>query len=318
MRARAVQRMQMGQEYGGQGKAAGGLLRRYIEKMAGLSRAQVSRRIQGYSASGRVRAATYRRRRFPSRYTRAGIELLAAVDEAHATLSGPATQAILKREFELYGKDEFQRLAAISNGHLCNLRKSQRYREQRLNHTRSRPSAVSIGERRKPDPRGQPGYLRVDTVPQGDSAHAKGVYYINAVDEVTRWQVTAATACMSEAYLIPVLEAMLRQFPFRILRFHSDNGSEFLKRTVAQLLGKLLIEQTKSRPRQSGDNGLLETTNGSVLRKHMGYGYIDQVHAEKINGFYRDHLNPYLNYHRPCAQPDAEIDRKGRGRAATG
>jgi hypothetical protein len=25
-------------------------------------------------------------------------------------------------------------------------------------------------------------------------------------------------------------------------------------------------------------------------------------------------LNPYLNYHPPCAQPDVEIDRKGRKR----
>jgi transposase InsO family protein len=81
--------------------------------------------------------------------------------------------------------------------------------------------------------------------------------------------------------------AMLRQFPFRILGFHSDNGSEFINKTVAQLLEKLLIEQTKSRPRQSGDNGLVETKNGAVIRKHIGYGYIDAGHADRINDFYR-------------------------------
>jgi transposase InsO family protein len=107
---------------------------------------------------------------------------------------------------------------------------------------------------------------------------------------------------------------MLRQFPFRIQGFHSDNGSEFLNRTVAQLLEKLRIEQTKSRPRHSGDNGLVETKNGAVIRKHIGYGYIGQAHAEKIDSFYRDHLNPYLNYHRPCAQPEVEIDPRGRKR----
>jgi transposase InsO family protein len=131
---------------------------------------------------------------------------------------------------------------------------------------------------------------------------------------VTQWQVAAATAKISEAYLLPVLEAMLRQFPFRIRGFHTDNGSEFLNRTVAQLLEKLHIEQTKSRPRKSGDNGLVETKNGWVIRKHIGYGYIDQTHAGKIDSFYRDHLNPYLNYHRPCAQPEVEIDAKGRKR----
>jgi len=261
-----------------------------------------------------VRIAAYRRRRFPPRYTGADVELLATVDEAHETLSGPATRAILKREFEVYGKGEFERLAKISNGHLYNLRASRRYRERRLNYTRTRPTTVQIGERRKPDPRGEPGYLRLDTVHQGDAPTARGVYHINAVDEVTQWQVAAATARISEAYLLPVLEAMLRQFPFRIQGFHSDNGSEFLNRTVAQLLEKLRIEQTKSRPRHSGDNGLVETKNGAVIRKHIGYGYIGQAHAGKIDSFYRDHLNPYLNYHRPCAQPEVEIDSRGRKR----
>ena len=309
-----VERVLIEQQYASLGKVARGLLRRYIEKMTGLSRAQVTRLIASYTACGQVRVATYVRHRFAPRYTRADIELLASVDEAHETLSGPATRSILKREFEVYGKREFEPLAEISNGHLYNLRASRRYRERRLNYTRTRPTTVSIGERRKPDPQGQPGYLRLDTVHQGDSPNAKGVYHINAVDEVTQWQVAAATARISEVCLLPVLEAMLRQFPFRIQGFHSDNGSEFLNRTVAQLLEKLRIEQTKSRPRHSGDNGLVETKNGWVIRKHLGYGYIDQAHAEKINGFYRDHLNPYLNYHRPCAQPEIEIDSKGRKR----
>jgi hypothetical protein len=44
----------------------------------------------------------------------------------------------------------------------------------------------------------------------------------------------------------------------------------------------------------------------------MGYGYIDAEHAEPIQHFYAQHLNPYLNYHRPCAQADVEVDEKGR------
>ena len=122
----------------------------------------------------------------------------------------------------------------------------------------------------------------------------------------------SATAHISEAWLEPVLAAMLRQFPFLILGFHSDNGSEFINQTIARLLNKLLIEQTKSRPRHSNDNGLVETKNGAVIRKHMGYGYIQAEHAERIQEFYSAHLNPYLNYHRPCAQADIEIDEKGR------
>ena len=302
------------QQYEKQGRKARGLLRRYLEKMTGLSRAQVTRLIARYRASGELQPAHYRRHRFPQRYTRADIELLATVDEAHETLSGPATRRILEREYQDYGKPEYQRLASISVAHLYNLRHQPRYRERRLNYTKTRPTAVSIGERRRPDPQGQPGYVRVDTVHQGDRPGAKGVYHINAVDEITQWEIVSATAHISEAWLEPVLAAMLRQFPFPIRGFHSDNGSEFINQTVARLLNKLLIEQTKSRPRHSNDNGLVETKNGAVIRKHMGYGYIHAEHAERIQQFYSAHLNPYLNYHRPCAQADIEVDDKGRQR----
>ena len=117
---------------------------------------------------------------------------------------------------------------------------------------------------------------------------------------------------ISEHYLEPALSAILAQFPFVIRGFHSDNGSEFINQTVARLLNKLMIEQTKSRPRHSNDNGLVETKNGAVIRKHIGWGYIDASHADRINQFYTAHLNPYRNYHRPCAQADVEVDAKGR------
>ena len=302
------------QQYQKQGRKARGLLRRYLGKMTGLSRAQVTRLIARYRANGELQPIGYRRHRFPQRYTGADVELLATVDAAHESLSGPATRRILQRAYQQYGQREYQRLASISVAHLYNLRQQPRYRERRRNYVKTKPTGVPIGERRRPDPQGQPGYLRVDTVHQGDQPGAKGVYHINAVDEVTQWQIVAATARISEAWLEPVLAAMLRQFPFRIRGFHSDNGSEFINRTVARLLNKLLIEQTKSRPRHSNDNGLVETKNGAVIRKHLGYGYIDATHAERLQQFYSAHFNPYLNYHRPCAQAEVEVDEKGRQR----
>ena len=307
-----VERLLCQQEYMGQGRRARGLLRRYLGKMTGLSRAQLTRLVGRYLATGRVRIKTSHRHRFPTRYTRADIELLAQVDEAHETLSGPATRRIFEREFGHYGKLEFQRLAAISNGHLYNLRRTPRYRQRLKNYQKTRPSPVAIGERRRPDPRGRPGYLRVDTVHQGDAEHARGIYHINAVDEITQWEIVAAVPRISEAYLEPVLVMVLAQFPFVIHGFHSDNGSEFINQTVARLLNKLMIEQTKSRPRHSNDNGLAETKNGAIIRKHMGWGHLQEVHADPIQQFYSAHLNPYLNYHRPCAQADVEVDAKGR------
>lgn len=162
---------------------------------------------------------------------------------------------------------------------------------------------IPIGGRRKPQPRGSPGYLRIDTVHQGDQDGRKGIYHINAVDEVTQWEIVAATPQISELWLIPLLETMLQQFPFVIRGFQSDNGSEFINYTVAKLLGKLLIEQTKSRAHRSGDNGLVEAKNGAVIRKHLGFGHIGAPHAEAVDAFHRQYLNPYVNFHRPCAVP---------------
>jgi transposase InsO family protein len=300
------------QSYRSEGKPARGLLRRYVQKMTGRSRAQVTRLIARYLEHSEVKEVQHRRHKFASRFTRADIELLAEVDEAHETLSGPATRKILEREFQHYKHVEYQRLATISVAHIYNLRRRPRYRERRLNYTKTRAVQVAIGERRKPDPQGRPGYLRIDTVHQGDLDGIKGVYHINAVDEVTQWQQVGSVAAITQSHLEPVLRAILAQFPFPIRGFHSDNGSEFINQSVSDLLKRLLIEQTKSRPRKSNDNGLVESKNGAVIRKHMGYGYIAQTHAADIDAFYQRSFNPYLNFHRPCGQPERITDQKGK------
>jgi transposase InsO family protein len=261
-----------------------------------------------------VQAVRYRRHRFAQRYTRADIERLAAVDEAHDTLSGPATRRILEREYTAYDQTAYERLAAISVAHLYRLRNSEGYRKRNATYQPTRPTPIPIGERRKPQPHGSPGFLRIDTVHQGDQDGRKGLYHINAVDQVTQWEVVAATPQISELWLLPVLEALLGQFPFVIRGFHSDNGSEFINYNVARLLDKLLIEQTKSRAHHSGDNGLVETKNGAIIRKHIGFGHIDAQHAQAMDQFHRQHLNPYLNFHRPCAVPKVLTAANGKRR----
>ncbi|HUQ94861.1 MAG TPA: hypothetical protein VM120_24495 [Bryobacteraceae bacterium] len=300
------------QRYGDLEKKGKGLVRRYIQKVTGHSRAQVTRLIRQFLDSGAVKVRRGKGRRFTSRYSRADIELLAKVDEAHDTLSGPATQKVLYREFHEYADASYETLASISVAHIYNLRKRREYRERRMNFEKTRATQVGIGERRRPEPEGRAGYLRIDTVHQGDLDGVKGVYHINAVDEVTQWQVIGATEKISEAWLQPVLATILEQFPFQIRGFHSDNGSEFVNHTVAALLNKLLIEQTKSRPRHSNDNGLVETKNGAVIRKHMGFGHIASVQADRINAFYQEHFNPYLNFHRPCGVPELRTNEQGK------
>jgi transposase InsO family protein len=291
-----------------------GLVRSYIARMTGLSRAQVTRLITAYGNTGLVKAVAYQRTKFATRYTAADVNLLAYVDKAHGNLSGPATRRILQREYHEYGQAAYQRLAAISVAHLYRLRNSEDYRKRNTNYRPTQPTPVPIGERRKPQPHGSPGYLRIDTVHQGDQDGRKGLYHINAVDQVTQWEIVACTSQISEHWLLPVLEALLGQFPFVIRGFHSDNGSEFINYNVAHLLEKLFIEQTKSRAQHSGDNGLVESKNGAIIRKHIGFGHIDARHAEAMDQFHRRHLNPYVNFHRPCAVPKVITEANGKRR----
>ncbi|HVY93413.1 MAG TPA: hypothetical protein VHA14_11710 [Bryobacteraceae bacterium] len=299
-------------QYGSLKRDGKGLVRRYVARMTGLSRAQITRLIAGYAKTGQVKPAPYQRRRFPSRYTKADVDLLAYVDKSHGNLSGPATRRILEREYSEYGQAVFERLSKISVAQIYRFRNTEAYRKKNASYQPTRPIAIPIGERRKPRPAGRPGYLRIDTVHQGDRDGNKGLYHINAVDEVTQWQIVSATPQISEYWLIPVLEQLLAQFPFTIRGFHSDNGSEFINYTVARLLEKLLIEQTKSRAHRSGDNGLVESKNGAVIRRHIGFGHIAAQHAEAVDCFHRQYLNPYLNFHRPCAI--AEIVEQANGK----
>jgi transposase InsO family protein len=180
----------------------------------------------------------------------------------------------------------------------------------RVEHTQA--SKVNIGERRKPQPLGRPGFLRVDTVHQGHRDGRPGLYHINAVDTVTQWQVVGCVETICERHLLPVLEAMLHQIPFVIRGFHCDNGSEFINHQVAGLLEKLRVEFTKSRAYRTTDNALVEGKNGAVIRKHIGHGHIAAEHAEAFQKFFTAHLNPYLNFHRPCGFATIRTGARGR------
>lgn len=302
--------------YGRLGKADKGLVVRYLCKVTGRSRQQVTRLIGQYRATGAVRD---RRgppaRPFTRRYTSADVRQLAALDALHGTLSGPATRKLCERAWHVFGDARFERLAAISNGHLYNLRQSTTYTRQRGPRDATRPVAVPIGERRKPRPEGYPGFLRVDSVHQGDLDGAKGLYHVNLVDEVTQFQFVASVQRISERFLVPVLEGLLEAFPFTIRGFHADNGSEYINHRVAALLAKLQVGQfTKSRPRQTNDNALVESKNGAIVRKHLGYAHIPQRFAGAVNTFTQQVLSPYLNFHRPCYFPTEVLDAKGRVR----
>ena len=288
----------------------------YLQRLSGYSRAQVTRLVSRW-AGGEALVKQYHapEHAFARRYSSADVALLAQADRAMNTLSGPATACVLRRQRDVFGDARFERLGSISVSHLYNLRNSARYRAQRVVLVKTRPTkAATIGVRRAPAPQGRPGFIRIDSVHQGDRDGVKGLFHINAVDCITQWEVVATVQTISEAHLLPVIEQMLEQFPFQILGFHADNGSEYVNHRVARLLEKLLIEFTRSRPRRSNDNGLAETKNGAVVRKLFGYEHIPQRHAAGFNTFCRQYLNPFLNFHRPCLFATDKPDPNKPGR----
>ena len=293
-----------------------GVVLRFLGRVSGYSRAQLTRLVgRGRKAAPLAKQYPAQRIGFTRTYTDADVLLLAHTDTLHGTLSGPATKKLMERACKVFGERGYERLATISVAHLYNLRKRGSYQRHRRVWTKTRPVSLPIGERRAPAPNNRPGYLRVDSVHQGDLDGVKGLYHINAVDCVTQYEGVAPCERISEAFLIPVLEELLASFPFVILGFHVDNGSEYINRHVAELLNKLLIEEfTKSRSRHSNDNALAESKNGAVVRKHFGYSHIPQRFATLVNAFCREHLNPYVNFHRPCLFAETITDAKGRQR----
>lgn len=289
-----------------------GIIRQYIQMMTGISSTQLTRLINDYKHRGTIKPKKYQRNKFEKKYNIEEIAQLADIDNAHGQLSGPATRKIINDDYEQFGKTEYETLKDLSVTHMYRLRDTRRYHEKVKVFSKTRATQVPIGVRQKPEPDNQPGYICVDTVHQGDKMGEKGVYHINLVDMVTQYEYVGAVEAISERFMEPILEELLKKFPFKVIEFHADNGSEYINKIVAKLLNNLLIKLTKSRPRHSNDNGLVETKNGSIVRKHMGYIHIPRNKAEIVNRFYQGWFNDYLNYHRPCAFPEIKVDKKGK------
>ncbi|MBU1327225.1 DDE-type integrase/transposase/recombinase [Patescibacteria group bacterium] len=244
-------------------------------------------------------------------YTSGDVKLLEKTDELHLRLNATATHEILRREWEVFGHQEYHHIAGVSISHINNLRHHPVYVNSWVNGTK--PRAIAIGTTKPPEPNNLPGAIRIDTV------HQRDVFHINAVDEITQWEIVVCVPVIAESCMKPALKILIDQFPFVVFNFHSDRGGEFINYTVEAILNRLLIKHTKSRSRHCNDNALVETKNGSVIRKNMGYVHINQEKADEINAYYTQWFNPYLNFHRPCLYlTETKRDEQNRERRVYG
>src|SRR3989338_895709 len=297
------------------GKKDKGTTINYMVKMTGYSTIQTKKLIGRKKKKGQLTLTVSpgggKKHTFQKVYTDGDVEALAETDNLHKRPTGQVLQRIFKRMFRIWKDETFVRLQNISLGHIYNLRGTDRYKAKALRYTKTNPTQVPIGERRKPQPAGTPGFLRVDSVHQGDLDKQKGVYHITLVDEVTQWQIEVCVQGISYHFLLPALKLALAQFPFKIINFHSDNGSEYINQRVAKLLNELIIQQTKSRSRHCNDNALAETKN-KIIRKWIGYSHIPKQFAPAINQWYEIYFNLYLNFHRQCGYPTVYTDTSGK------
>ena len=299
-------------KYFGLKKLEKGLVQDYIRRMTRYSQSQITRLIAVFFETEDIQSSTGQRNKFPTKYSQEELGILARTDELHGFPNAVSLKYILA---SMARQDSnFKNIDAISVAHIYNLRRSAQYHRLTRRFQKTKPSTAGkkMGLRQKPESRGRPGFIRVDTVHQGDRNGTRGVYHINTVDEITQFEFVAAVEQITQDILIPILKQLLDFYPFKILGFHADNGSEYINQCVVDMLNELLIQFTKSRPRHSNDNALVETKNGSIIRKWIGYTFIDQSFAFVLNEFYFGCFNEYLNYHRPCAFPSVKKDAKGK------
>lgn len=201
-------------DYPRRSKVERGTLLEYLRRTTSYSRAQVTRLVKQWQGN-RLATVPLKKRyvapkmAFARKYTTQDIELLVEMDRAHEDVCGAAIVHLLNRAYLHYNDARYERLATLSVSHLYNLRKSPGYQAQRRSFTKTRPVCNTIGTRKAPNPQGRAGFVRVDTVHQGDLDGIKGVYHITCVDEVSQWQVQACVQGISEAFLLPVLTLVL-------------------------------------------------------------------------------------------------------------
>jgi hypothetical protein len=290
------------------------IVKTFLAKVTGYEEKQLKRLIRQWKKHG----LRYTKRKAVGAsvciYTPDDVALLIKTDILHKTPNGRSVRALLKRAFFVFGKEAYRTVANISVSHIYNLRNTSRQylSSGAIKYSKTNPVNTNIGERRKPLPYGKPGFIRVDSVHQGDLDGEKGVYHINLVDEVLQWELVGCVPQITDEYMEPLLLKLLDAVPFVLINFHSDNGGEYVNHTVAEILERLRIKQTKSRSRKSTDNALVEGKNGSVIRKHMGRNFIEKIHSSAIDIFYTDYFNIYLNYHRVCLYATDYTDKRGK------
>ncbi len=282
-----------------------GLVKRYLMRVTGYSCQQLTRLIRQYKEEGHIEWKPCRSNGFERQYGDQDIRLLFQIDELHDTPCAPVVKNLCERAHKIYGKIEYQNLASISVSHLYNLRATIGYQKQRR---AFRVFSSGKTKQRKSQLKAQPGFIRIDTVYEEGKDKSNAGYHINAVDEVTKFEVVFCVEEINKNFLLPVLNELIDKFPFVVINFHPGNGSSNFSKKIVNFLQKLIVESSMSSARLFNDNALIESKNVYVFRKKpVSHKWIDLVNQFNLN-----YLYTYINFHRPCYFSKAIDGAKGK------
>ena len=152
----------------------------------------------------------------------------------------------------------------------------------------------------------RPGFLEADTVAHcGESLSGMFAYTIDTVDIATTWTEQRATWGKGETGVLKQIEDIERALPFPLLGFDSDNGSEFLNRTLFKHFTKRKhpVQFTRSRAYHKDDNAHVEQKNWTHVRQWLGYQRLDNpLTVPLLNDLYRREWRTFHNFFCPSVK----------------
>ena len=145
-----------------------------------------------------------------------------------------------------------------------------------------------------------PGVIEADTVAHcGPTLIGEFARTLTMTDIVTGWTENCSIRNNASKWIVAGVEELQQWFPFALLIFDSDCGSEFINYEVAAWLQARDIAQTRSRPYQKNDQAHVESKNNQVVRKHAFYWRYDTPEELELLGRLWRLVSLRLNFFTP-------------------
>lgn len=120
---------------------------------------------------------------------------------------------------------------------------------------------------------------------------------------VTGWTENTTIRNNASKWILGAVSALQERFPFPLLVFDSDNGSEFINHDVANWLQARDIAQTRSRPYRKNDQATVESKNNHIVRKHAFYWRYDTPAELALLNELWQLVSLRLNFFTPTKKP---------------